>query len=556
MASADTALSALRSNAKSISLNAISDKSLQISGESYPLSTKCTFTTSSKTLTYSLISLFLLVQDPNISVLKYKQICTKYKVEDSVKTLDKKAVLEYFLGGPNAVEEGSIEERHSDRKDSKEDRERSSTKKDKHKSRKRPSRDEEKAPSGSSKKKEKTAITQQDIMNNLTTVVDKRGEKSRGQEQETAGNAVDAEMIMDTFETPNENGSTPGINDDEPPTLLSQEEEERRAIQACLSAAGYEATEISAEALETDRAEVIEKITSFEIPVGNSASILRCGATATKSSSKQKSAAPSSGRNFARVLELYTESLKQPRLDKHSKSSSNGNAPGSAKKVVRPTGKPIIIVPNGMTSPITLINSLEFFQNAQFIPREVMVKKSSGAKPNSVTMMRNVSSRLGGGKIEYEIIDNPIRKLNSSKDWDRVVAVIAQGAAWQFKGWKMTRGRDANPVDIFSNAFGYYIGFEGAPVPKELQGWNVKKGSLFKDKRGLDSVVYASFWNGLDEWMSVHKRDYLPAQTKKFETKGIMNYNATWKKCLFQGGMAQFCSNLLLKNTMLRVCVL
>ena len=44
-------------------------------------------------------------------------------------------------------------------------------------------------------------------MNNLTTVVDKRGEKSRGQEKETAGNAVDAEMIMDTFETPNENGN-------------------------------------------------------------------------------------------------------------------------------------------------------------------------------------------------------------------------------------------------------------------------------------------------------------------------------------------------------------
>ena len=283
MASAEAALAALRSNSKSISLSNLSEKSVKLSGESFPFHTKCTFTTAGKTLTYSLISLFLLVHEPK-KLLKYKQLCSKYEVEDSVKILDKNAILEYLLGGADAAEEGRIEEqeRHADKPDAsakdEAELERSSAKKEKHKSRKRSSRDDEKTTGSSSKKKEKTAITQQDIMKNLNIVVDKRGGKKAAPKVD--GGEVDAEMIVDASETNNEDDKASGV--DEPPTLLSQEEEERKAIQDSLSAAGYEATELTAEALEADRAEVGEKITSFEIPVGNSASILRCGATATK----------------------------------------------------------------------------------------------------------------------------------------------------------------------------------------------------------------------------------------------------------------------------------
>ena len=50
----------------------------------------------------------------------------------------------------------------------------------------------------------------------------------------------------------------------------------------------------------------------------------------------------------------------------------------------------------------------------------------------------------------YTVVDNGARL--SRADWDRVVAVFAQGAAWQFKGWK----RDA-PVEIFSRALGVHL---------------------------------------------------------------------------------------------------
>jgi len=180
---------------------------------------------------------------------------------------------------------------------------------------------------------------------------------------------------------------------------------------------------------------------------------------------------------------------------------------------------PLIIVPNAMTSPIGMINANNFFANAKFIPRD----RTAAKKVSTLVFKRRISSRLmsrgiggggGGGSLssngassgemEYELMDNPATKL-SRHDWDRVVAVIAHGEKWQFKGWKWTE-----PVEIFSNCFGFYIGMEGAPIPKGLIGWNVKKAFLNRDKRGLDRVAHASFWNSLDEWMVLNKRDYLP----------------------------------------------
>ena len=47
-------------------------------------------------------------------------------------------------------------------------------------------------------------------------------------------------------------------------------------------------------------------------------------------------------------------------------------------------------------------------------------------------------------------------------------------------------------------------------MPPDLKGWAVKNAFVNRDKRGLDQVAYASFWNGLDEWMRVRKPELLP----------------------------------------------
>lgn len=483
-------------SSSSLKLSDISGKSLRLNSRTYDFNTPLTFSSSEKTLTYSLISLFLQLQDPSIKFKDYNQLCKEYDVKDSVKVTEKRYVLSYFLKGEESVKkvridsgEGIQKDRRKDGYDKKDSDHSKRSERDRghRSSRSKRSRDDI---DGSAKKKERkdeprAAITHQQLLQDLNIVVDKRLPSAK--KDDSTG-----EVDTDT-KIPEENETNEGSVDptsaltEEPPSLLSPEEEERRAIEACLSASGYEATKLSPEILEKDRLEV-EKVTNFEIPVGDSGSILRCGAMSS----------------FADVLKLFEESKK------HSRPSKPKQSKVKVQTKVTLTGKPIIIVPNAMTSPITLVNAGNFFGKAKFIPRE----KCQKSKAPSVSITRTVSSRFGGGNLEYEIIDNPKRMLKNPSDWARVVAVVAQGEAWQFKGWKMgwtdskKQGFEA-PVEVFSRSFGFYVGFEGAPIPQQLMGWSVKKGFLSRDKRGLDSVVFATFWNGLDEWMCVHKTDFL-----------------------------------------------
>lgn len=513
-----SALNDLLASASKLSLSDVSGKSVKLNSQTYDLDIPITFSSGGKTFTYSLISLFLQLQNPSIKFLEYKNLCNEYDVKDFVKVTEKKAVLGYFLkdDGGKKVRITSVEEGQND-KDTIEKVKFDDSETDKGNwSKSKRSRDDA---AGNAKKKERKEdtsmpISHQQLLENLNTVIDKRAGATKqtmdladvdGIGDESKDAEIALESVLDASATPT----------DEPPSLLSQEEEERRAIQACLSATGYEATKLSQDMLERDRLEV-EKITSFEIPVGDSGSILRYGSIISNQSQtngwKPGVSDALNQRNFTRVLQLLEES-KREEQHKQKYGSKQKIIPNKAKvqEKITPAGNPIIIVPNAMTSPITLINAKLFFGKASYMPRE----KCQKTKESTVEITRNVSGRLGGGSITYEIMDNPKKHLKSPSDWDRVVAVVAQGNSWQFKGWSMgwsdanKRGFDS-PVEVFSHSFGFYVGFEGAPIPQELTGWNVNKGFLSRDKRGLDSVVFAQFWNGLDEWMNVHKREYIP----------------------------------------------
>ena len=349
-------------------------------------------------------------------------------------------------------------------------------------------------------KKHKAPITNEQLMGNLDIVVDKRNKAVPG---EGEGGAGGQSQMLDPSQpsTPSASGNGAHGHDTLPPTptadLLDEDVDEAELLVRCLSSAGFEVRNLTAE-IKADRP-AVERITAGEIPVGNSASVLRCG---------------DGKRDFSRVLELFDEVRMAEQAAKkggrgHTPGGSGGGkrphpppgTPGSDQKRSRrgagssgsaPVGRPIIVVPNAMTSPITMVNVQEFLGKAVFVPRTVMLKKSGGKRRlQTLTIRRKVSARLGGGEVEYEIIDNPLSQLKKTADWDRIVAIIPQGASWQFKGWKYE-----TPVDIFSRCFGYYIGMEGAPIPKEISGWAVKQGWVNRDKRGMDSVTVAGFWNG------------------------------------------------------------
>ena len=163
-----------------------------------------------------------------------------------------------------------------------------------------------------------------------------------------------------------------------------------------------------------------------------------------------------------------------------------------------------------MTAPLTLINAHEFLCHSKFVSRTAMMQQHPARKANPLTTFTRTVTGAAGGLLEYEIVDNP-RKLGSNPhDWERIVAVVVLGQSWQFKDW--LKPHYNVPAELFNRVFGFYVSMEGEKEPSEVAGWAVHRSKLNRDKRGLDSVTYASFWNDLDEWMRVYKAELLPQQ--------------------------------------------
>jgi len=583
----DLLLEAIKSpSASSGELLSPDGTSLTLQNTSYPASTPLTLDLpNGKSVTYSLASVYLQLCNP--SVINYRKACEAAKVEDPVKVLDRGAISEFFSATAATGGEGGDDAKQSqppggdDAMDVDEDNKKDKAGsggggvqfrqvevvgEDKHKSSKRSSssssdkkrsrsssQDKKRSSSSSghkqhdesAKKKKKVAaatpMTNEQLLDNLSTIVGKRGQTVATAGKEDEKKATDDNINSNKDKTADSSSSTtPDSRQVTPATTPlpsdteQDHEKQKEVLMSCLSLPeGFDVNspEIMS-AIQSDR-EATRKITSLEIPVGDSSSILRAGAGGEVQVIEKSSGADlSSGnvavkkRDFARVLEIYQEVIQAEEKAKRgggssgsSKRSASSALPGSSSKSVRLAGSsslgktatkkvegnPIIVVPNAMTSCITMINAGFFFgKDAVFIPRDQAMKRpDAGKRGGTVQVTHKLAPRLGGAEITYDIIDNPATRLKK-EEWSRVVAVIAQGASWQFKGWQYS-----DPVNLFSRAFGFYVGLDGASVPEELRNWNVKLGKVSRDRRGQDNVCLASFWNGLEEFIAVHKQEYM-----------------------------------------------
>ena len=163
-----------------------------------------------------------------------------------------------------------------------------------------------------------------------------------------------------------------------------------------------------------------------------------------------------------------------------------------------------------------MLNAYEFLSKGRYVPRDVLLKQQrEGGGARRGTAATTFTRQVGGataagnaGLVEYEITDNPKRLLGTDpKEWERIVAVFVLGQKWQFADWFFDY---SNPVKLFSKVFGFFVSLEGDTIPDDAKGWAVRHAKLNRDKRGLDSVTSVAFWNGLDEFMAVHKRELLP----------------------------------------------
>ncbi|EEZ97432.2 parafibromin [Tribolium castaneum] len=156
---------------------------------------------------------------------------------------------------------------------------------------------------------------------------------------------------------------------------------------------------------------------------------------------------------------------------------------GLTKRVSR---TPIIIIPAGTNSLISMYNAKEILQDLKFV--SVEQKKNEGAKRDNEVL---VQRQRNGQTVPYRVVDNPA-KLSPS-DWDRVVAVFVMGPAWQFKGYPWE-----NPVEIFSKVAAFHIKYDEMKLDANVERWAVTVIELSRTKRHLDRAALMVFWEKLD----------------------------------------------------------
>ena len=205
---------------------------------------------------------------------------------------------------------------------------------------------------------------------------------------------------------------------------------------------------------------------------------------------RERDAAEAGRRDKERAKREERHRAKRARENPERASDPKRPKPGDPK---RESGG-IIIVPNAMTSILQLLNAADFLERGAYVsPAE---KRKAGAKKEpSIKIER---TREDGTIQTFRIVDNP-QRLNDA-DWARVVAVFAQGAAWQFKGWKY-----AQPVDLFQRVLGVHLKFDDADTLNTVKNWNVKVLSVNKFKRHLDGTTAVMFWRLLDDFMAKRK---------------------------------------------------
>ena len=164
------------------------------------------------------------------------------------------------------------------------------------------------------------------------------------------------------------------------------------------------------------------------------------------------------GADFSFALQLFQDIVTRPSKDKISASLS------SPPPVKKSYGMPIIIIPNAITSIITMANAPHLLTRGEFVPVDAKKLTSNPGEADKV-----IHHKFNDLVCEFKLIDN-IQRLNERPDyWDRVVAVFVSGQVWQFKGWKWTA-----PVDIFQNCLGIHLMYADSELNPNIQSWNCK----------------------------------------------------------------------------------
>lgn len=159
-------------------------------------------------------------------------------------------------------------------------------------------------------------------------------------------------------------------------------------------------------------------------------------------------------------------------------SAANGS---SAKK------QPIIVISPATTALISLGNVKEFLENGRFVD-----PTASSTRAQGLVTVNHPSERLVPAAQQVMVVDN-VDMFTKPEYWDRVVAVFTTGQTWQFAKYKYLK-----PEELFQRYVGFFVGYQGDIVPKQIKDWNVNEIKIDRERRFRDKMIVKDFWAEVD----------------------------------------------------------
>ncbi|KAJ2829831.1 accessory factor associated with RNA polymerase II [Coemansia erecta] len=220
------------------------------------------------------------------------------------------------------------------------------------------------------------------------------------------------------------------------------------------------------------------------------------------------SSALSSGKSFAHVTDLIKELFpSKSAADAKNKAATAAASAGSKaangasarrKTSHRKRRDPIIVVPAATTAMLNMYNIKELLQDHEFVDSRALLEQG-GQKPRELFVEHIMPST--GQTMRFRVVDS-VQDFGEA-DWNSLVCVFTQGAAWQFKNWIWK-----SPEEVFQNCLGLYPKHQDEQPKESTRSWSITPLNIERNKRHMDRATVSGLWAGIEQFMARNKPDF------------------------------------------------
>ena len=167
-------------------------------------------------------------------------------------------------------------------------------------------------------------------------------------------------------------------------------------------------------------------------------------------------------------------------------------------------GLPLIVLPSSLSSTLTLFNCRAFLEDGLLVPTEQAREQQPQPQLRPAAVRISRPSALDRSRTaQFECVDD-VSGLQA-EGWQRVVAVFASGASWQFDS--APNPPFSSPAAIFSAIPAFHLSYSDEQPNRNLQQWQLHRLVAHRSRHHNDRSLQMEFWQRVEDfWQSRPQR--------------------------------------------------